>query len=196
VELDGYMGVIVSGIIFYSAYDLLKEVINSLMGEKADPQMVHDLTAKLLSNEYVIGLHDLMIHNYGPTKNFATVHAEVDGKSDIMIIHDHIDQIEREVKEELGIDLTIHMDPILVDDPLTQSYDLKFENAVRMLSGGAWSIHDFRVLPREESIDIFFDLVIPYSEHRSEEELTVLLLQYVHTKRQLNMKVNLEHPFV
>lgn len=193
-ELDGYMGVVVSVIIFLSAYDLLKSVVNDLIGEAPDPETAHRLESMVLSNDYVLGVHDLMIHQYGPTVSYATVHAEVNGHDDIMQVHNAIDQIERQIREDMGIDLTIHMDPVLVDDPLTRSYLNKFESAIRVLGKGHWSLHDFRIIPGENKIAIDFDLVVPFGEKRSEEELQKLLLAYVRTGRQLDLQITKEHP--
>lgn len=193
-ELDGYMGVIVSLIIFYSAYDLLKSVINDLIGEAPNPETAHELENRVLSNEYVLGVHDLRIHQYGPTVSYATVHAEVNGHDDIMQVHNAIDQIERQVREEMGVDLTIHMDPVLVDDPLTRSYLSKFESAIRVLGQGHWSLHDFRIIPGHDEITVDFDLVVPFDEHRSEEQIEKQLLGYVRTGRKLNLQVTVEHP--
>lgn len=193
-ELDGYMGVVVSLIIFYSAYDVLKTVINSLMGEAPDPQLAQQITNMVLSNEYVLGTHDLMIHTYGPTANYATIHAEVNGRDDIMQVHEQIDRIERLVKEHLGVDLTIHMDPILEDDPLTRSYLNKFKEAVRVLGNNQWSIHDFRIKPGNDRIAVEFDLVVPYEERLTEKQLEDRILKYMHTQRQIDLQVTVEHP--
>lgn len=193
-ELDGYMGVVVSLIIFYSAYDVLKTVINTLMGEAPDPQLAEQITNMVLSNEYVLGTHDLMIHTYGPTANYATIHAEVNGHDDIMQVHEQIDRIERLVKEHLGVDLTIHMDPILEDDPLTRSYLNKFQEAVRVLGQNAWSIHDFRIKPDSDQIKVEFDLVVPYEVRLTEEELEKRILGYLHTERKISLEVMIEHP--
>lgn len=193
-ELDGYMGVVVSLIIFYSAYDVLKTVIHTLMGEAPDPQLAEQITNMVLSNEYVLGTHDLMIHTYGPTANYATIHAEVNGHDDIMQVHEQIDRIERLVKEHLGVDLTIHMDPILEDDPLTRSYLNKFQEAVRVLGQNAWSIHDFRIKPDSDQIKVEFDLVVPYEVRLTEEELEKRILGYLHTERKISLEVMIEHP--
>ena len=193
-ELDGYMGVVVSGIIFYSAYDVLKNVINTLMGEAPDPQLAQQITNMVLSNEYVLGTHDLMIHTYGPTANYATIHAEVNGHDDIMQVHEQIDRIERLVKEHLGVDLTIHMDPILEDDPLTRSYLNKFREAVRVLGQNEWSIHDFRVKAGSDQIAVEFDLVVPYEVRLTEEQLERQILGYLHTERKISLQLTIEHP--
>ena len=193
-ELDGYMGVVVSGIIFYSAYDLLRSVINSLMGEAPDAELAQKIEHMVLSSDYVLGTHDLMIHTYGPTANYATVHAEVNGHDDIMDVHEHIDRIERLVKENLGVDLTIHMDPILEDDPLTRSYLSKFKEAVKIVGHNRWTIHDFRVDAHPDRVDITFDLVVPYEEKRKEEQISRQILSYISTARKINLAITLEHP--
>ena len=110
-NLDGYMGIVVSGIILYGAYGLLRDMINSLIGEAPDPELVHNIVDRIMAHPAILGVHDMMLHNYGPNKIFASAHVEVDSSKDIFETHDHIDNIEREVKENMNIDLVLHMDP-------------------------------------------------------------------------------------
>ncbi len=104
-NLDGYMGIIVSFIILYNAYTLIREVLNALLGEAPDPNLVNKIDRFILKSPEVLGVHDLMIHNYGPNRLFASAHVEVDASDDIFKVHDAIDNIEREIEKEMGIEL-------------------------------------------------------------------------------------------
>lgn len=193
-NLDGYMGVVVSGIIFYSAYDLLKGVINDLIGEAPDPKMVHQLIDDILKSDEVLAVHDVIIHSYGPNSVFATAHAEVDGHENIIKVHDAIDKIERKIKEETGIELTIHIDPMLLDDPQTKRYLSQTEHAVKMIDPN-WQMHDFHVVDKPKKVELYFDLVVPFEEKRSEEEIQDLIMDRLYTKKPVDVIINLDHPY-
>ena len=144
-NLDGYMGIVVSGIILYGAYGLLRDMINSLIGEAPDPELVHNIVDMIMAHPAILGVHDMMLHNYGPNKIFASAHVEVDSSKDIFETHDHIDNIEREVKENMNIDLVLHMDPVKVNDLETELYRAKVVEAIHQIDP-KWGFHDFRIV--------------------------------------------------
>ncbi|MDO4517815.1 MAG: cation diffusion facilitator family transporter, partial [Bacillota bacterium] len=117
-NLDGYMGCIVSLFIFYSGYELIKETVNPLLGEPPSQERVDEMKEIIMSHDKIIGIHDMIIYNYGPGKEFASFHAEVDSREDMIEIHDIIDDIEREIYEQMNIIVTCHMDPVEVDNPI------------------------------------------------------------------------------
>lgn len=193
-QLDGYMGLIVSCIIFYSAYDLLKDVINSLLGKAPDSEMIHLLANRIMECPVAISVHDVLIHSYGPNQNYATAHVVVDARRSLLEVHGEIDQVERLIKESTGVNLSIHVDPVLVDDKLTQEYYTMFDEAIYALGSAQWTMHDFRVEARKDHIDVFFDLVVPYAETRHEKELTQLIREQVHPKEKIHLYVEVDHP--
>lgn len=193
-QLDGYVGLIVSGVILYSAYDLLRSVTSSLLGEAPDSSIIHNLTNEILKSEEVIAVHDVLIHSYGPNKKYATAHAEVDGRKDMMSVHAQIDKIERKVKEDMDINLTIHVDPILLNDTLTEIYLTQFDSIIQKVGQGKWSMHDFWIAPHKNHIDVYFDLVVPYEETRSEEEISKLLLSKLNSKENISLYMEIDHP--
>ena len=162
-NLDGYMGIVVSGIIIYGAYGLLRDMINSLIGEAPDPELVHNIVDRIMAHPAILGVHDMMLHNYGPNKIFASAHVEVDSSKDIFETHDHIDNIEREVKENMNIDLVLHMDPVKVNDPETELYRAKVVKAIHQIDP-KWGFHDFRIVSGPTHVNLVFDLVIPFEE--------------------------------
>ncbi|WP_297238842.1 cation diffusion facilitator family transporter [uncultured Faecalicoccus sp.] len=192
-NLDGYMGIIVSCLILYNAYGLIKEVINSLLGEAPDTKIVQELNRTILSDRQVLGVHDLMIHNYGPNRLFANAHVEVDSDQDIFVVHDAIDNIERKVKKEMGIELVLHMDPVKVNDPLTEQYKKQVAKAIKALNV-EWNFHDFRIVSGPTHVNLVFDLVIPFSEKRTKEEIKALLKEKIDSDKEVYLVLTIDHP--
>lgn len=159
LQLDGYMGCVVSLFILYSGYELIKETISPLLGEAPDPEMVNEIADMVESTPGVLGIHDLVVHNYGPGKVFASIHVEVDSKGDLMESHDMIDQIEMRIKKAMNIEITCHMDPIEIDNPVRLAAIDTLNSVVPTLEG-VESFHDVRVVPGPTHTNIIFDLVL------------------------------------
>lgn len=193
-NLDGYMGIVVSGIILYGAYGLLRDMINSLIGEAPDPELVHNIVNRIMAHPAILGVHDMMLHNYGPNKIFASAHVEVDSSKDIFETHDHIDNIEREVKENMNIDLVLHMDPVKVNDPKTELYRAKVVEAIHQIDP-KWGFHDFRIVSGPTHVNLVFDLVIPFEEKYSQEEIEDMLLKYIQSDKKIYLVLTIDHPY-
>ncbi|MGL5153184.1 MAG: cation diffusion facilitator family transporter [Clostridium sp.] len=157
--LDGYIGVVVAGFIVFSGYSLVKETLNPLLGEAPDPELVKSIEEMVLSYEHISGVHDLIVHNYGPGRCMASIHAEIPADINIMKIHDIIDDAEREISEKLRIYLVIHMDPIcLKNDEINQAYSevkkiIKYNPLIK-------SMHDFRIVGEGLKKNLIFDIVV------------------------------------
>ena len=193
-NLDGYMGIVVSGIILYGAYGLLRDMINSLIGEAPDPELVHNIVDMIMAHPAILGVHDMMLHNYGPNKIFASAHVEVDSSKDIFETHDHIDNIEREVKENMNIDLVLHMDPVKVNDPETELYRAKVVEAIHQIDP-KWGFHDFRIVSGPTHVNLVFDLVIPFEEKYSQEEIEDMLLKHIQSDKKIYLVLTIDHPY-
>ncbi len=193
-NLDGYMGIVVSGIIIYGAYGLLRDMINSLIGEAPDPELVHNIVDRIMAHPAILGVHDMMIHNYGPNKIFASAHVEVDSSKDIFETHDHIDNIEREVKENMNIDLVLHMDPVKVNDPETELYRAKVVEAIHQINP-KWGFHDFRIVSGPTHVNLVFDLVIPFEEKYTQEEIEAMLLKHIESDKKIYLVLTIDHPY-
>ena len=193
-NLDGYMGIVVSGIILYGAYGLLRDMINSLIGEAPDPELVHNIVDRIMAHPAILGVHDMMLHNYGPNKIFASAHVEVDSSKDIFETHDHIDNIEREVKENMNIDLVLHMDPVKVNDPETELYRAKVVKAIHQIDP-KWRFHDFRIVSGPTHVNLVFDLVIPFEEKYSQEEIEDMLLKHIQSDKKIYFVLTIDHPY-
>ena len=193
-NLDGYMGIVVSGIILYGAYGLLRDMINSLIGEAPDPELVHNIVDRIMAHPAILGVHDMMLHNYGPNKIFASAHVEVDSSKDIFETHDHIDNIEREVKENMNIDLVLHMDPVKVNDPETELYRAKVVEAIHQIDP-KWGFHDFRIVSGPTHVNLVFDLVIPFEEKYTQEEIAAMLLKHIQSNKKIYLVLTIDHPY-
>lgn len=193
-NLDGYMGIVVSGIILYGAYGLLRDMINSLIGEAPDPELVHNIVDRIMAHPAILGVHDMMLHNYGPNKIFASAHVEVDSSKDIFETHDHIDNIEREVKENMNIDLVLHMDPVKVNDPETELYRTKVVEAIHQIDP-KWGFHDFRIVSGPTHVNLVFDLVIPFEEKYAQEEIEAMLLKHIQSDKKIYFVLTIDHPY-
>ncbi|MGM9947699.1 cation diffusion facilitator family transporter [Floccifex sp.] len=193
-NLDGYMGIVVSVIILWNAYNLLKEVINSLIGQAPDSDFVNEIVDIILSDARILGVHDFILHDYGPNKQFASAHVEVDSENDIFEIHDHIDNVERAVKEKMGIELVLHMDPVRVNDPKTEYYKEKVKDAI-CLCNPEWKFHDFRIVTGPTHDNLVFDLVIPFEETKTKKEIENDILSHMNVDKIIYLVITIDHPF-
>lgn len=159
LQLDGIIGCLVALFIIWSGIQLIRETSSPLLGEAPDPALVTAILEGTKSFQGVIGTHDLIVHNYGPGRIFASIHIEVDADSDIMETHDMIDNIERKLSSSLKIHLTAHMDPVKVNDPLTESLKIKITEILEPIEG-IYEMHDLRVVPGPTHTNIIFDAVI------------------------------------
>lgn len=159
-EVDGYAGLLVALFVLYSGFDILRDILNPLLGEMPSAEFVKSIEDKLMSYEGILNAHDLVVHNYGPNRYFATVHAEVDAREDILKSHDLIDNIERDFAKDLNINLVIHLDPIITDDKEINSLKKMTEDKVRSIDEKL-TIHDFRVVKGETHTNLIFDVLVP-----------------------------------
>ncbi|NLJ57701.1 MAG: cation transporter [Tissierellia bacterium] len=173
-EVDGYVGILVAFFILYSGYEILRDILNPLLGEKPDEGLLDTMEKKLLSYEGVINTHDLIVHNYGPNRHFATVHVEVDAKDDILRSHDLVDNIERDFARDLDINLVIHLDPVITDDKEINALKLMMEKIIKSIDEKL-SMHDFRVSIGETHTNLIFDLDLPADYKMPSSELLKLI---------------------
>lgn len=159
LPIDGYIGIVVALAIVYSGFSLIKETLSPLLGEPPDPVLVSDITDMVMSYDNITGIHDLIVHNYGPGRIMASIHAEIPSNIDIMEIHHIIDTAEREISKKLNIYLVIHMDPICVDtDEIIEARNIvkdvlsKYEDVK--------SFHDFRVVGENNNKNLIFDIEV------------------------------------
>ncbi|MCI6434507.1 MAG: cation diffusion facilitator family transporter [Clostridiales bacterium] len=180
IRLDGYVGMGVALFILWSGISLAKSTVDPLIGMQADEEMVHQLTDLILAHERIMGIHDLLIHDYGPGHCFATVHAEMNAGESPLDAHDQLDHIEQEALRRLGIHLVIHYDPIAENEDWNACRNLA-ETCAAGLSPDA-SIHDLRIVDYQEQKKLTFDLAVPYSLPLSDEALVQRMLDALKEK--------------
>lgn len=183
LNLDGIMGIIVATLILLSGISIIKEAANKILGEAPSKELVDHIEKKICSYRGIYGIHDLMIHSYGPNRCFVSVHAEVDSKENILVSHDLIDQIEKSFLEEEGIQVVIHMDPIVLDDPLINQLKDEVTFCIKSLSKDL-RIHDFRAVLGQTHSNLIFDCVIPYSCTVTKEEIQTKLDEMLAEKKE------------
>ena len=177
-QLDGYAGILVSLFIGYSAVGILKEVLSMLIGKAPDEKLVEKIKNKIRSYPEVLGVHDLLVYNFGPNKYFASAHIEVDANVDVLQSHELVDLIEKDFIQEEGIVFTGHLDPIVTDDERVNEMRKRVEKIVREIDESL-SIHDFRMVFGENRTNVLFDVLVPYGFAKSKEEIVAHITKEV-----------------
>ena len=182
VNLDGWMGMAIAVFILWSGISLIQDTLSPLLGEAPNRDLVRDTMRKLRSYDGVLGIHDLMVHDSGPGRCFATVRVDEDARKDVMASHDLCDNIERDFAAE-GMNLVIHMDPIITDDPQLNELRREVLSIVTGLNEGI-TMHDFRMVRGYSHTNVIFDIVVPSSCKRSGDDL----------KKELQQKISALNP--
>lgn len=159
--IDPVMGLIVAALILLAGLKVLNDTKNSILGGAPDKDVVKQIETLIAEYPDAIGIHDLVVHNYGPGRTLASVHIEVDGKKDIFASHDTVDNIERRLKHEHGIECIVHLDPIITDDPLVNEWKERVQALAATLGEGI-RVHDFRMVPGTTHTNLIFDLEVPF----------------------------------
>jgi len=193
INIDGYISLLVSIFIIISAIKMLIEILEPIIGIIPTKERVEFIENKLLSYDSVKGIHGLVIHNYGVHNDFITVHVEVDSNMNMIEAHDLIDIIENDFKEELGIDLTIHMDPIIIGNKELDDLKNKIENLLVQLNSNL-KIHDFRITNGKKHKKILFDCVVPYETEYTEEYLINYLKENIKNENHKYI-IEIDRPF-
>lgn len=170
LHVDGWLGIVVACFVLKAGLDIFRDTLSTLIGKSPSKELVEALKKKILSYDHVSGIHDLIVHSYGPGRDFATVHVEMPSDLNVMVGHNIIDDIENDVKKEMGIDLTIHYDPIEVNNERVTELKEITENVVRKVNPEL-SIHDFRIVDGPMHTNLIFDVVIPYGFKESPKEI-------------------------
>lgn len=170
LSIDGYAGVLVALFILYTGFTAAKETISPLLGEPPTKAYVEQIEQLVLSYPEIIGVHDLVVHNYGPGRAMISLHAEVPASGDLIHLHDTVDNIEKRLRDTMGCSAVIHMDPVDTDDVETARLKTQVEATLAEIDK-RWSIHDFRVVKGPTHTNLVFDVVIPYTLIMSDEQV-------------------------
>lgn len=169
VNIDGIVGVIVSVIVMWAGIRIAKDTLTPLIGEPIDPKLYQEITDFVEAYEGIVGSHDLIVHNYGPTRSMASIHAEVPNDVNVEVSHEIIDRIEREALKKFGIFLVIHMDPVETRDSKVMEFGSMVENVIQATDERV-TFHDFRMIEGKDQINLIFDLVVPREYDRKKRE--------------------------
>ncbi len=197
INIDGFIGIGVALVVMWAGIGIAKDTLEPLLGEAVDPENYKRIKNFVESYDGIIGSHDLIVHNYGPNRSMASIHAEVPNNADITESHEIIDRIERDAIENLGIFLVVHMDPIEIED----EHVLNIQNATVSLIqeiDPACSIHDFRVVDGKHQINLIFDLVVPrdYAKEKQNEVERLLCEKLKEQDTRYEFVITVEHNFV
>ena len=179
LALDGWMGLVVAAFIMVTGFKSAKETIDSLLGTPPSPEFVKQIEDMALQYDDIIGVHDMIVHNYGPGRTFVSLHAEVPSDGDIVTIHDTVDNAEREIAKELGCLVTIHMDPVDVHDEHTAQLREKVSEIIKQINPDI-TFHDFRVVSGPTHTNLIFDIVSPMDCGLSDQELADTIADKIH----------------
>ncbi len=160
VAIDGWAGILVALFIAYTGIKAAKETIDLLLGSPPDPEFIKGIYEFVKDYPRIVGIHDVMVHDYGPGRQIVSFHAEVPSDSDINIAHEEVDKMERDMHEKFGCIVTVHLDPIVVNDPLVNEMRALSETAAKSVNAD-FTIHDFRMTRGEKNINLIFDLLLP-----------------------------------
>lgn len=193
---DGIIGLGVAIVIFISGIDIVKEVLGSLLGKPPEKETVDGIKRIMLSHPEIIGVHDLMVHDYGPGRIVASAHAEVRADCDVVEIHDIIDVIEKEIGDEMNIIICIHMDPIVVDDEEVNRYKDITEGIIKGINS-EYTFHDFKMVKGNTHTNLIFDLVVPHKMDKTKREIVdELQNEFNKLDEVIFLVVTVEHSFI
>ena len=196
INIDAYVGFIVSILVLKSGAEIFKNVMDTILGKPPEKQLIKDIEKLVLSHDHVLGIHDLMMHDYGPSKQYLSLHAEVDASADVIELHDVIDNIEVDIMNEFNILTTIHMDPIDTKDELQNELKPIVLKLVQEISS-EYNIHDFRVVRGTTHTNLVFDVLVPSFDRIDHEVLVKEIQDKVHDyNKTYNCVINIDHSFV
>lgn len=162
LPVDGYVGVLVAGFIIWAGIGIARDTVAPLLGEAADPEVAQSIIKIVMESDCIVGVHDLIVHNYGAGRSLASIHAEVPADSDFVAVHEAIDEAEKHVWQRTGVYLVIHMDPIDVNNAHIAALREHVDSTLRAIDP-ALTMHDFRVVDGERQINLIFDVVVPFT---------------------------------
>ncbi|MBE6765530.1 MAG: cation transporter [Clostridia bacterium] len=195
IQIDGWCGLLVGIFVFIAGCKAINETISPLLGQPPEKEFVENIENIVLSYEQVSGVHDLVVHDYGPGRRMISLHAEVDAQEDILAIHDVIDNIEVRLRKELDCEAVIHMDPV-VNNEETRALKEMVHGIVKGIDS-VINMHDFRAVPGETHTNLIFDIVVPFKYSKSDEELRNTILAEVRKIRSdCNTVVQIDRDYV
>ena len=195
-HIDGIVGLLVAGAIILSGIGILKDTLGPLLGQPPSPELVKRIEDIITDEAEIVGVHDLIVHDYGPGRIIASAHAEVPSNEDIVHIHDVIDNVEKKIQKELNIIICIHLDPIDINNEEVNKYKSIAQKIIKQYND-EYSFHDFRMVNGETHKNLIFDLVVPFDKNNDTTKiLNDIMAAFKKYDESLNVVVTLEHSFI
>ncbi len=195
LNIDGYIGALVSLLVLYAGFKAARDTVAPLLGQAPDSKFVAAIEEKVLSDEIVIGMHDMVIHDYGPGRCMISLHAEVSHTLDFLEAHDHIDNIENDLREAYGCDVCIHLDPVITDDPEINDLKEKVGEIVRAIDT-SYMFHDLRIVRGETHTNVLFDVVVPSEHMEKAKNIENIICASIHAiDRKYNAVIKVEQSY-
>ena len=196
IYADGIIGLIVAFVVVLAGIDIIKDIVGNLLGKAPDPELVKSIEDLMTKEKWIYGVHDLIIHDYGPGRIIASAHAEVPCDADILEVHEVIDRVEKEINSKLNIVICIHMDPIAVNDENINRYKKIISEVIEEYDKD-FKFHDFRIVEGKNQTNVIFDLVIPHKYEKTNDViLKELRAKVKEKKKEINLVVTIEHSYV
>ena len=196
LRIDGWCGAAVSIFIFYAGINAARETLNPLLGQPPEPEFIEELENLVMAHENVKGLHDLVVHDYGPGRVMVSLHAEVPAEKGILELHDMIDNIEEEIREKMKCEAVIHMDPVVTENPRIQELKTHVRQILKEMDVQL-SMHDFRVVEGTTHTNLIFDIVVPFKYKMSDREVCRQVSDEVKKElgEQYNTVIKVDKPY-
>ncbi|WP_283674170.1 cation diffusion facilitator family transporter [Butyricicoccus sp. Marseille-Q5471] len=188
LPVDGYIGVLVALFILWAGFNIARDTVAPLLGEAADPEIVRTIENIVMEADHIVGVHDVIVHNYGAGRTLASLHAEVPSDADFVAVHEVIDEAEKRVWHKTGVYLVIHMDPVDVNNAHVSALRAQVDGVLREIDEGL-TMHDFRVVDGERHINLIFDVVVPYSYN--DEGKRTLMITMRNKMKEIDKRYNL-----
>lgn len=179
INIDGYSGIAVAIFILFAGFNSAKDTISPLLGKAPDPEFVKQIEEMVLAHDEIIGIHDLVVHDYGPGRVMISLHGEVSGEENIFVIHDAIDRIENELNDKLNCEAVIHMDPVAINDPTVSEMKKNISELIKTIDNRI-SIHDFRMVTGPTHTNIIFDAVVPHNFPLNDKQIKENIQNLIH----------------
>ncbi len=196
IPFDGIAGVLLSTFLFYSAYGMAKEITGAILGNPIEASVAQEIEQELLSHPDIKGVHDLMIHDYGPNTHYGSAHCEMDSDMDFMKAHEIVDKAERNILKKYHVQMALHMDPLEKDTPRSLACKKIILDTLKEIDQDC-SMHDLRIVPGKEHLNLFFDVVVPFScSYTKEQILDAVNHAFENEDYQAHIHITFEHGFI
>ena len=196
IPFDGIGGVILSIFLFYSAYGMAKEIISAILGNPIDLHMAKEIEDEILLESNIKGVHDLIVHDYGPNTHYGSAHCEMDSDMDFMKAHEIVDKVERSILEKYHVNMTLHMDPLEKDTERSLEFKQLINDSLHELDQKL-SMHDLRIIPGKDHVNLFFDVVVPFSYKGKNGQIQENIEKvFMNEPYKTHIHITFEHGFV